>query len=268
MRAIPVVALSAALSVVVAAAPALAVTPPPIAAIGIPGEDLGTQQDAGAVEVRYADGRHQILHPSGYHAGDRFGTAVAVLDVDGDSVSDVVVGAPGRDVGTTADAGAVYLYRGSSTGLHLWKVLTQGSGGVPGPAQAGAAFGSALSWSAGSSSTPRSLTVGAPRWDAGGATDAGAVAILSLTRSANPAVTGTLLTENSPQLGSSAEPGDRLGAAVQGPGALAAPGRTVNGAKGAGSRLRTRRSAGRRVHPDQPGHPEHAGYGRGGRRLR
>ncbi|MET9022654.1 integrin alpha [Actinopolymorpha sp. NPDC004070] len=234
MRAVPVVVLAAALSVVAPVAPALALAPPPIAAIGIPGEDLGAQPDAGAVEVRYADGRHQILYPSGYHAGDRFGTAVAVLDVDGDSVSDLVVGAPGRDVGTAADAGAVYLYRGSSTGLRPWKVLTLGSGGMPGQSQPGAAFGSALSWSEGSSTTPRALTVGAPRWDVSGATDAGAVAIISLTQSADPTVAGTLLTENSPELGSSAQAGDRLGAAVQGPGALAAPGRTVDGAKGAG----------------------------------
>ncbi|GAA2760762.1 integrin alpha [Actinopolymorpha rutila] len=266
MRAIPVVAVAAALSVVAPAAPALALTPPTIAAIGIPGEDLGTQPDAGAVEVRYADGRHQILYPSGYHAGDRFGTAVAVLDVDGDSVSDLVVGAPGRDVGTAADAGAVYLYRGSSTGLHLWKVLTQGSGGVPGPAQAGAAYGSTLFAYPGSSSTPASLTVGAPRWDVGGAVDAGAVTVLSLPRSGDPTVSGTILTENSPELGSSAQAGDRLGAAVQGSWALGAPGRTVNGAKGAGAvyvRIDPKVAAYTMVSQDTPGMPGTAEPGDG-----
>ena len=215
-----------------AAAPPLA---PRVVAVGIPGEDLGTQADAGAVEIRFADGRRQILFPSDYHAGDRFGTATLVLEVDGDAHPDLAVGVPGRDVSGAADAGAVYLYRGSATGFRPWKVLSQGSGGVPGQARAGAAFGSSLS---GYGDPSAHLAVGAPGWDAGPARDVGAVALLALTRAEDPQVSGPLLTEDSPGFPDTAEAGDRFGATVSltaGTFAVGAPGETVAGAKAAGA---------------------------------
>jgi len=50
-------------------------------------------------------------------ASARFGASVASAgDVDGDGISDAVVGAPGFD-NPEADEGSVFLYRGSSTGL-------------------------------------------------------------------------------------------------------------------------------------------------------
>ncbi|MEQ7126336.1 hypothetical protein ABN034_17625 [Actinopolymorpha sp. B11F2] len=76
----------------------------PDLAIGIPGEDLGTQPDAGAVEVRYADRAPQILHPADYRAGDRFGTTIVTAYVDDDTCSDLIVGAPGQDVDGLSDA--------------------------------------------------------------------------------------------------------------------------------------------------------------------
>jgi len=54
---------------------------------------------------------------TGEAAGDRFGSAVASAgDVNGDSYSDVIVGAHYNDCGGT-DSGKVYLYLGSSSGL-------------------------------------------------------------------------------------------------------------------------------------------------------
>lgn len=49
----------------------------------------------------------------GASPGDRFGTSVAVGDVGGDGLNDLVVGAPLNDSAGT-DAGAVYVYRGKS----------------------------------------------------------------------------------------------------------------------------------------------------------
>lgn len=54
-------------------------------------------------------------------AGDQFGMSTAVGNFDSDLYDDLAVGAPGEDSG----AGAVYLFRGSPTGLKFWARITQ-----------------------------------------------------------------------------------------------------------------------------------------------
>ncbi|MCB9742248.1 MAG: FG-GAP repeat protein [Alphaproteobacteria bacterium] len=49
-------------------------------------------------------------------AGDRLGRSLALVDVDGDGISDVVVGAPGLDVSGT-DLGAALIYYGPVSGV-------------------------------------------------------------------------------------------------------------------------------------------------------
>lgn len=48
-------------------------------------------------------------------AGDRFGSTVGIADVDGNGTSDVLVGAPGHDIGALADAGCVYVFAGGTS---------------------------------------------------------------------------------------------------------------------------------------------------------
>ncbi|MFF5074982.1 FG-GAP repeat protein [Micromonospora olivasterospora] len=48
---------------------------------------------------------------------DRFGATLAVGDVTGDGKADVLVGAPGEAIGSTAEAGTVVLLKGSAAGL-------------------------------------------------------------------------------------------------------------------------------------------------------
>lgn len=48
-------------------------------------------------------------------AGDRFGSALEIGDVDGDGVGDLMVGAAGHDAPGKSDAGCVYLFRGGAT---------------------------------------------------------------------------------------------------------------------------------------------------------
>ncbi len=73
----------------------------------------------------------------GGEAGISFGSAVAVAgDVDNDNYDDVVVGAPQRTVGFTAEGGA-FLYRGSATGLFATSWTPVGGA-------AGAQFGASI----------------------------------------------------------------------------------------------------------------------------
>ncbi|MFE1951207.1 FG-GAP-like repeat-containing protein [Streptomyces sp. NPDC059524] len=62
---------------------------------------------------------------------DRFGSTVATADVDGDGLTDVVVGAPGEDVGDTAkDHGSVVVLYGSSGGrFERARTIAQGPAG-------------------------------------------------------------------------------------------------------------------------------------------
>ena len=126
--------------------------------IGAPGEAVGALGGAGAVNAMFGS-------PSGLtqndawlwtqdspgvggsaEAGDAFGGALTVGDFNGDGFSDVLIGAPGEAVGALGGAGAVNAMFGSPSGLTqndawLW---TQDSPGVGGSAEAGDAFGGAL----------------------------------------------------------------------------------------------------------------------------
>ncbi|ELS54856.1 FG-GAP-like repeat-containing protein [Streptomyces viridochromogenes] len=78
--------------------------------------------------------------------GDAFGSAVGVGDINGDRYADVVVGAPGEDLGSARDAGMVTVLFGSPSGLTTQgaKGYTQDTSGVPGTAETGDAFGMAV----------------------------------------------------------------------------------------------------------------------------
>jgi hypothetical protein len=85
--------------------------------------------------------------PGTAEAGDRFGTDVQLGDVDGDGYLDVLTGVPGEDIGSVADAGAVVLLSGRAdglTGAGSHQVVTQDTGNVPGTAEKGDAFGTAV----------------------------------------------------------------------------------------------------------------------------
>lgn len=181
-------------------------------AIGIPGEDVPGAADAGVVEIRYPDGTVglQGLTAPDYRTGDRFGTAVLASDLNSDACTDLLVGAPGRDVGGLADAGAVYVFLGSPTGLAWSQTLTMGSGGIAGPAQAGARFGEVLGAFNTIAGGYGPFLAGLPRYDVGTATDAGAVLEFWLDGSHE------LITQNTTGVADVAEAGDRFGAAVQG----------------------------------------------------
>ena len=80
-------------------------------AVGVPGEDVGTVADAGAVNVIYggptgltAAGNQLWTQDSEgikgtQEPGDEFGFSLAAADFDRDGFADLAVGVPGEDVG-------------------------------------------------------------------------------------------------------------------------------------------------------------------------
>jgi Astacin (Peptidase family M12A)/FG-GAP repeat len=84
---------------------------------------------------------HGFNHGGG--TGDDFGAAIAVGDLDADGEADVVVGAPGR----SADAGAIYTYKGQlppESSPLFWSSMVDAAAGTSVAGGASTQFGSAL----------------------------------------------------------------------------------------------------------------------------
>jgi hypothetical protein len=139
-------------------------------AIGVPGEDVGRARDAGGVNL--FDSVSSSLRPAGWldqnapglggaDTGDRFGATVAIRPTN----DGLAVGAPGEDVGTALNAGAVVLADGSLTAPTNLRTITLDSPGVPGSARYGDRLGSSMGAQSGRQENV--IAVGAPRLTGG-----------------------------------------------------------------------------------------------------
>ncbi|MFJ6573749.1 esterase [Streptomyces sp. NPDC091292] len=117
-------------------------------------DDGGESLTGGLVGVRYGgpDGPAAEAQwwtqdtagvPGVAERGDGWGADLSVADTNGDGYADVAIGAPGEDIGTVADAGAVWILRGGKGGLTATgaKSWDQNSKGVPGAAEKGDKWG-------------------------------------------------------------------------------------------------------------------------------
>jgi hypothetical protein len=153
-------------------------------AVGVPFEDVGTIQDAGAVNVLYGTAGgltgsgSQLFTQVGSapEPGDQFGYTLATGDFNHDGFADLAVGAPFEDAGSIIDAGAVSVLYGSAGGLTTTggQIFTQ----VGSPPEAGDQFGRALAAGDFNHDGIADLAVGAPLEDVFGTPDAGAVSVL------------------------------------------------------------------------------------------
>ncbi|GHE50055.1 FG-GAP-like repeat-containing protein [Streptomyces capitiformicae] len=123
----------------------------PDIAVGVPGEDIGSIKDAGAVVLlkggaagltgtgAQAFSQSSSGVPGASETGDSFGRSVSLLDVNANNRADLAVGAPAED-GTYADSGAVWLFRGSKSGLVTTNITSFGPAVFKAP-EKGAYFG-------------------------------------------------------------------------------------------------------------------------------
>ncbi|MEO3974995.1 FG-GAP repeat protein [Streptomyces sp. CAU 1734] len=152
--------------------------------IADPEATVGTHQRAGKVTIVHGGGKGVLELtqdspgiPGGPEADDQYGYALAVYDADSDGCSDLAIGAPHEDLGTSADAGLVHIVYGSTTGLNTGRAakehLQGASGTLAGGAEPGDWTGYALAAGETASGTPY-LLIGSPGESLGTVEDAGA----------------------------------------------------------------------------------------------
>jgi hypothetical protein len=179
-------------------------------AVGIPNESVGAVENAGSISVIY--GSPQGLNIAGNQgwgqdggfdaageplgdlngsaeAGDRFGSALAAGDFNGDGYADIAVGAPGESVGSVGAAGSINVIYGSENGLT--PAGNQGWGqnggfdseGAPlgdlnGSAEANDRFGQALTAGDFNGDGYTDVAVGVPGESVGNISAAGSIAVI------------------------------------------------------------------------------------------
>ncbi len=198
-------------------------------AVGVPFEDVGTIVDAGDINIFYGSasgitttGSTAFTEltgavPSTSQTGDDFGYALTTGDFNHDSVFDLAIGVPGKQVGTSTNAGAVIVMFGSRTsgltdvGSTMW---TQDSTSVPGTAETNDRFGTSLAGADFNGDHYTDLAVGDPAEAIGTFANAGSVTVL-YGSATGPTGTGSQSwTQNSTGIAGTSEAGDNFGIAV------------------------------------------------------
>ncbi|HEX6471052.1 MAG TPA: FG-GAP-like repeat-containing protein [Streptosporangiaceae bacterium] len=149
-------------------------------AVGAPGEAVGSASGSGGLAVfpgsasglSAGTGFNQSIGGGVDEAGDGFATTLTAGDFNGDGFADLAIGVPGEAPASgSVHGGAVYVYKGSASGVvRGWAVTQEDAGGTT---ESGDRFGSALAAGNVTGSANADLVVGAPG-EAPGSAPAGA----------------------------------------------------------------------------------------------
>ncbi|MEU3793273.1 FG-GAP and VCBS repeat-containing protein [Streptomyces fructofermentans] len=102
--------------------------------------------------------------PGTSERGDWFGGELSLGDINGDDMADLVVGAPGKNLGSVVDTGTVTVLYGSASGVNTmsgYQFLAQSTAGVPGTDEKGDRFGGEMKLTDVTGDGRADLTVGA-----------------------------------------------------------------------------------------------------------
>ncbi|MFI5291382.1 MAG: hypothetical protein ACHQ02_00795 [Candidatus Limnocylindrales bacterium] len=141
-------------------------------------------------------------------------TAAAPSDFDGDGRADLAIGAPGENLGSTANAGMINVLYGDSSGLTAAgdQAWSQASSGIKGTPASGDGFGGALASADFDRDGRADLAIGVPLDAGGGVAKAGAVNVLYGSASGLVAAGDQLFDQAT--LPDAPEPGDGFGQAL------------------------------------------------------
>lgn len=194
--------------------------------VGTVGRDVGGRADAGALlvlrgsatGVTPAGSRQVTLDTANVagaaRAGDRLGSGLALGDLNGDEVDDLLVGAAGKAINGKAKAGAVVTLFGGATGLTGTgsRLLHAGAAttALADQAEKTDVLGAAVAIGDLDGNGRGDLVIGAPGEDIAGAADGGAVTVVNGTE-AGLDVAGSRLFHGANVPQSQAERGDRWG---------------------------------------------------------
>lgn len=205
----------------------LVVGAPGVASKGRPGQAYILLQSAAGFRAADAKALETNANP-----GDRFGTAISISRRDSSTTMlDLWVGAPGRDVNGTKDAGALYRYylNAGNAAASFNDVISQDTAELSQAAETGDQFGEVLAESR------NGVVVGVPHEDVGAGKDAGSVVFVRTSLSNDLLTSAVTFTQNSKGIPGAAASGDRFGAAVAPLGfAVGAPGDDLGPIKDAG----------------------------------
>jgi hypothetical protein len=197
-------------------------------AVGVPFEDLGSDLDAGYVNVLYGSaGGLTSTGDQGWsqdsdgisskaETGDEFGFALSAGNLTAERFADLAIGSPGEDDSDgREDTGAAHVLFGGDSGLtsdgsQFW---TQDIADVEGQNEGGDRFGFWAGSANFGAGREDDLALGVAFEDLSGGVDGGAVSVFYGSASGPSADTDELWTQDTSGIQDTVEPGDQLGRA-------------------------------------------------------